>query len=564
MLLPDSQLKQLVAQKGLVNEKVLEEVSELAKNSSISFGEALVEKEIISDENLGKLTAEFLKYPFVTLGKISIPDEIVHVIPERFAKKQNVIPFGRDKDGIKVAMSDPSNNHVLEMIAKKTNENITAYLATEKDIHNTLHIYRKNLQKTFDSLLKEEIGRTNTTDSDEAPIAKIVDLLIEYAYEDKASDIHIEPEEKNSVVRFRIDGILHNVLYVPKILNDRIITRIKVLAKLRTDEHMGPQDGKIRIAVDHDNLDLRVSILPVVDGEKAVLRLLTSSVEHLSLLDLGMNEKDLKKVTEAYSKPYGMILSTGPTGAGKTTAIYAILKILNTKEKNITTIEDPVEYRIKGVNQIQVNTKANLTFANGLRSILRQDPNIIFVGEIRDTETAAIAVNAALTGHLVLSTLHTNDAATALPRLIDMRVEPFLVASTVNVIIAQRLLRRICEMCRTQTSIRSEELATHIPPEIITKNFGPESEIKTYIGKGCKLCHYTGYKGRVGIFEVLEVTKDIKKLIIEKQDSDVIARTAINEGMTTMLDDGLKRVSQGITTIEEVLRVIKVEDQYEN
>ncbi len=558
MIIPDEQLRQLLLQKGLVSEKTLSDVADLAKSSDLSFSEALIEKDVISDESLGRIIADFIKIPFVSLSKIAIPEEVFHLLPEKVARKQKVIPFAQDLNGIKLAIADPGNKDIVNLLAKKTGLPVIPYLATQRDIYNTLHIYRKGLQKTFDNLIAKEIGPNSVLASDEAPIAKIVDLLIDYAYQDKASDIHIEPEEKNSLVRFRIDGILHDVLYMPKNLHDRVITRIKVLSKLRTDEHLSPQDGQIRMKFEENTIDLRVSILPVVDGEKAVLRLL-SSYQHLSLSDLGMSEKDLKKVTNAFKKPYGMLLSTGPTGSGKTTSIYAILKILNTREKNITTIEDPVEYRIKRVNQIQVNTKTNLTFANGLRSILRQDPNIIFVGEIRDNETAAIAVNAALTGHLVLSTLHTNDAATTLPRLIDMKVEPFLVASTVNLIVAQRLVRGICEMCRTQTVICKEELAKHLPLEIISKYFGNAQNIKVYQGKGCKLCHNTGYKGRVGIFEVLEITKRIKQLITDKSDSDLIAKIAQEEGMTPMLEDGLEKVARGITTLEEVLRVTKVE-----
>ncbi|EKD32175.1 MAG: hypothetical protein ACD_77C00158G0001, partial [uncultured bacterium] len=380
------------------------------------------------------------------------------------------------------------------------------------------------------------------------------------AYRDKASDIHIEPQEKESLVRFRIDGILHDVLHIDKKLHDRIATRIKVISRLRTDEHLSAQDGKMRMLIDDENLDLRVSIIPIADGEKVVLRLLSSRSREYSLLDLGMNEGDLKKVTVAINKSYGMILSTGPTGSGKTTSIYAILKILNTREKNITTIEDPVEYRIEGVNQIQVNVKTNLTFANGLRSILRQDPNVIFVGEIRDSETAGIAVNAALTGHLVLSTLHTNDAATALPRLIDMQVEPFLVASTVNIIIGQRLVRKICESCKVETSIKRSEVLKNIPEEIILKHFFNQKEdLNVFQGKGCKMCHHTGYAGRIGIFEVIGVSEKIRRLITEKSNSDVISRQAISEGMTTMLDDGLDKVAKGLTTAEEVIRVTKVE-----
>lgn len=559
MIISDDQLKSLILGNNLATEAKLAEISEFAKNSDISLADALIEKDIVSDENLGQLIANYLKLPFINLAKISIPSEVVRIIPEKIARKQKVIPFSRDEYGIKLAMVDPGNTTIQEMISKKTGEKIIPYLVTERDIFSSFHIFRKELQKTYEGLFSEEIGKTGNLMTDEAPIAKIVDLLIDFAYQDKASDIHIEPEEKNSLVRFRIDGILHDVLFLPKNLHERIISRIKVLSKLRTDEHLAPQDGKIRMKLDEENLDLRVSIIPMADGEKAVLRLLSSHFRQFSLLDLGMQEKDLRKVTNATSKSYGMILSTGPTGSGKTTTIYAILKILNTREKNITTIEDPVEYRIKGVNQIQTNPKTNLTFASGLRSILRQDPNIVFVGEIRDSETAGIAVNAALTGHLVLSTLHTNDAATALPRLIDMKVEPFLVASTVNIIIAQRLVRKICEMCKTINVMPTSELSKHIPIEIIKKNFGDTEKIDTYVGKGCQICHEIGYAGRVGVFEVLEVTKDIRKLITEKNDADVIAHAATAEGMTTMLDDGLQKVAKGITTIEEVLRVTKVE-----
>ncbi len=458
-------------------------------------------------------------------------------------------------------MVDPANIEIQNTISKKTGMRVTPYLTTEADIENTFRIYKRELQVTFEDLLRKEVGQIDASRlSDEAPIEKIVNLLIEFAYQDKSSDVHIEPEEKDTLVRFRIDGILHDVLFLPKGFHDRIISRIKILSKLRTDEHLSAQDGKMRIKLEEEDLDIRVSILPIADGEKAVLRLLASRFRQFSLTDLGMNDQDLKKVTSAYNRSFGgMVLSTGPTGSGKTTTIYSVLKILNTREKNITTIEDPIEYRIKGVNQIQVNPKTNLTFANGLRSILRQDPNVVFVGEIRDSETAGIAVNAALTGHLVLSTLHTNDAATALPRLIDMGVEPFLVASTVNIIIAQRLVRKICDMCKVSYSMAVTDLIHNLPQEVIKKHFGEKHEILVYRGQGCKVCHSTGYTGRVGIFEVLEVTKSIRKLIIEKNDSDVITKKAVEEGMTTMLDNGLDKVIGGITTIEEVFRATKVE-----
>jgi len=558
MLLPDDQIKVLLLKSGGVSEQAMQELVSFAANARISLQEAVIEKDTITDEALGHLIADSLRVPFVNLRTMSIPEDVFRIVPERVARKFKVVAFEKGSDGIKIAASDTASKLLLEMIAKKTGQKVFSYFATERDIENKMQQYRKDLQQTFDELLQEEISST-TNLADEAPIAKIVDLLITYAYRDKASDIHIEAEEKDSLIRFRIDGILHDVLFLDKKLHERVVARIKVLSRLRTDEHLSAQDGKMRMMVDDENLDLRVSIIPITEGEKVVLRLLSSHFRQFSLVDLGMNEIDLKKVNAAMNKSYGMILSTGPTGSGKTTSIYAILKILNTREKNITTIEDPVEYRMQGVNQIQVNTKSGLTFAAGLRSILRQDPNIIFVGEIRDSETAGIAVNAALTGHLVVSTLHTNDSATALPRLVDMKVEPFLVASTVNVIVAQRLVRKICDSCKAQLTVRRVDIVKNLPEESISKRFGKKTDLIVYQGKGCKVCHFTGYAGRIGIFEVLEMTESIRRLIAEKNDSDVIVKKAIEEGMTTMLDDGLNKVQQGATTIEEVLRVTKVE-----
>ena len=559
MYLDPDKLVELLKKNGLITDEKITDVLSFAKNSRLSIEEALIEKDIITDEQLGMLIADYYSIPFVSLSKLSIPDDIARIVPERVARKQKIVAFDRDETGIKLAMADPSNKELQTMVARKTGMKIIPYFATERDIYDVLRVYKKDLQKTFDTFIKDHLEKSGRIILNDAPVGEIVDAIINYGYHDNASDIHIEPQEKNSLVRFRIDGVLHDVLEFPKALHDQIVTRIKVLSRLRTDEHLAPQDGKMRMSVDIDEIDIRVSILPISDGEKIVLRLLTSRLKLFSLVDLGMNETDLKKVNNAYSKSFGMILSTGPTGSGKTTSIYAVLKVLNTREKNITTIEDPVEYRIKGVNQINVNPKTNLTFASGLRSILRQDPNIVFVGEIRDGETAGIAVNAALTGHLVLSTLHTNDAATTLPRLIDMKVEPFLVASTVNVIIGQRLVRKICEMCKASLEIETNDLKKNLSESIIKKHFGENEKIRLYQGKGCKVCHDTGYAGRLGVFEVLELTKEIKRLIVERSDSDILLKKAIEEGMTTMLEDGLDKTVKGLTTIEEVMRVTKVE-----
>jgi len=348
MLLPDEQIKTILFRAG-TDQKTLDDLVTFTKDARISLQDAAIEKDVITDERLGLLISGHIKFPFISLSKITIPESLFRIVPERLARKYKVIAFSRDKDGIKLAMSDPTDLHFQEMIIKKTEQRVTPYLATERDIQNTLQVYRKDLKKSFDELLQSEISK-NASDIGDAPIAKIVDLLITYAYRDKASDIHIEPEEKDLLIRFRIDGILHDALYLDKKLHERILTRIKILSRLRTDEHLSAQDGKIRLVVDEDNLDLRVSIIPLTEGENAVLRLLSSHYRQFSLLDLGMNERDLKKVTTAIDKSNGMILSTGPTGSGKTTTIYALLKILNTREKNITTIEDPVEYKIQRVN----------------------------------------------------------------------------------------------------------------------------------------------------------------------------------------------------------------------
>lgn len=559
MLLPDEILADLVKKAGLVDAAKLGLAQDHVKKANTTLEEAFLEKGIMTDEQLGQVVASYYKLPFVLLAKVTIPEDVFGLIPTPVARKQKMVVFARDTTSVKVAMTNPEKKEILEMLAKKTGQKIIPHYATFRDIQYVLRQFKKDLQIEIDNLLKEDIGH-RTGVLEDPPVARIVDLLIDSAYEEKASDVHIEPQEENSLIRFRIDGLLQDVVTVSKVLHDRVITRIKVLSNLRTDEHLAAQDGKMRIPLEEENLDIRVSILPIAEGEKAVLRLLSSRSRQYTLSNLGMNDIDLQKVYNAYSKSYGMILSTGPTGSGKTTSIYSILKILNTREKNITTVEDPVEYRIHGANQVQVNVKTNLTFANGLRSILRQDPNIIFVGEIRDSETASIAVNAALTGHLVVSTLHTNDAATAIPRLTDMKVEPFLVASTVTVVVAQRLVRHVCDNCKVPFDVSYEEMIKNFPPEVIKRNLGTaKKSIKAYKGKGCKVCRNTGYIGRIGLFEVLEVSKNIRQLITQKSDADVIAKAAIEEGMKTMLDDGIAKIISGMTTIEEVLRVTKAE-----
>lgn len=418
-------------------------------------------------------------------------------------------------------------------------------------------------QATQETVSQVAVQKELAHPAGEVSIIKLVDGLITSAYESRASDIHLDPEEEALNVRFRIDGVLHHIYTLPKEIHPEVISRIKVLSGLRTDEHQSPQDGRIKFTTlgastkgskqGTLSFDIRVSIVPTYHGENGVLRLLAEQGQSHELESIGLTERDLKILQRAITFSYGMILVTGPTGSGKTTTLYTMLKKLNVPEVSIITIEDPIEYSLKNVNQIQVNPQTELTFAKGLRSVLRQDPNIIMVGEIRDEETAGIAVNAALTGHLLLSTLHTNDAATTLPRLLDMKVEPFLIASTVNVAIGQRLVRRICESCKKAKELSSAEMES-------LKNSLPQgANVKTktfYYGEGCEACASSGYMGRIGIYEVLEVTQSIKTAITEQKSSDYIEEIARKEGMTTMAEDGLRKAEAGITSIEEVLRVM--------
>ena len=559
MIITNERLKNLIEQLDLVTKDRLEAAYKFAEKNHKPLAEVLVESDLTSDDHLGQIIADEMGFDFVDLDKAVIEDDVLNLVPKVMAKAQKIIPFARSNDGIKLAMVNPGNLTAIHLLEKKTGQPIIPYLTTQENITNALVRYQKGIQKEFNEIIQENISQAKKgLQAEDLPIIKIVDTIIQYAYENKASDIHLEPREEKTLVRFRIDGILHDIIDLPKIVHDLMVTRIKILAKLRTDEHRSAQDGKIRFKLDEENLDIRVSIIPIVEGEKVVMRLLAERSRQFSLEDLGLDAPDLVKLKKEYAKPYGMILATGPTGSGKTTTLYGILKILNRREVNISTIEDPVEYDIEGVNQIQVDPKTNLTFASGLRSILRQDPNIIMVGEIRDEETADIAINSAMTGHLVLSTLHTNDAPTALPRFLEMKIEPFLIASTVNVIIAQRLVRKICSQCIVSEQISLNQLKNKFSSELIEKYLGKEKkEVRIYHGKGCPVCSQTGYSGRVGIFEVLVINEAIRQLIMRRANADEIRQQAVKDGMKTMIEDGMNKVLAGITTIEEVLRATK-------
>ena len=556
---PDK-IKDFLVGAGFVSEEDFESAKQETEKSGRSIQDILVERELVADEDLGRLIAEDMGANFINLRKEAISEEIIKIIPELVAKNQEIIAFGKTEEGLKVAMTDPGNLEIIEWLERKTGERLIVFYATSLDVKGALKHYRKELKMAFEDIIKEQVERAKdiSVKSEAVPIIKLVDTLIEYAYENRSSDIHIEPLSDKTLIRFRIDGVLHNVLTLPKKIHGFIVTRIKVLSQLRTDEHFTAQDGKFTVKTDEARFDIRVSVVPVSEGENIVMRILSEKARQFDLESLGLAGESLKRVKNAIKKPYGMILSTGPTGSGKTTTLYAILKILNKPAINICTIEDPVEYDIEGVSQIQVNSKTGLTFARGLRSIVRQDPDIIMVGEVRDDETAAIAVNSAMTGHLVLSTMHANTAATNIPRLTDMGVEPFLVASSVNIIIAQRLLRKICVKCRASREIGPAELKEiGFSEPLIKKILKGKDKAMVYRGDGCKSCAHTGYSGRIGIFEILEMNEEIRKLVLMKSAADDIQEQAVKDGMALMIEDAIEKVLAGLTTIKEIIRVIR-------
>lgn len=563
MSLDVAALHQILLKSGSIKPEELNKWAEEAKSNKRDLASVVVEEKLLTLEQLGGILAKYFQVPFVDLIDKDIDQEALEQIPPEVAKRRRVICYRSDpKEGLWIATDDPQANRLfVQLLAKKNGKQAQISYTTAASIDQALTHYTVNFQKYFERFLRDDDSFVIRTTVHDPPVKKLVDQLIEVAHDQNASDIHIEPREDDFLVRFRIDGMLHDIFTLPKYLLDRVVTRIKVLSRLRTDQHLAAQDGKMTMMLNDDRLDLRISIIPVAEGEKVVARLLTSKARSYSLEDLGFGEKDLERITNAYKQSYGMILTTGPTGSGKTTSMYSVLKLVNTRELNITSIEDPIEYRLPGANQVQVNVKTNLTFADGLRSLLRQDPDVIFVGEIRDNETASIAVNAALTGHLVLSTLHTNNAATTLPRLFDMEVEPFLVASTVRVIIGQRLVRKICAHCQEEEELSLGDLAKRLFIEKMPANIEAKSgKVSTFKGKGCRFCHQTGYLGRIGIYEVLTISKAIRDLVTKRADSDLIHDQAVKEGMTTMFEDGVQKILQGMTTIEEVLRVTRTDE----
>lgn len=564
-------VEDILAEKGLLSPDQISAIKFEHVNTGRAAETIITERNYVSSADLTQARAELIHVPFVDLSNISIPAPILDLIPQPVAEKYHLIPFGKEDDFLQVAMADPLDLQVIEFIEKRAGTKVRPYMAETSDIRKSIaEQYGKSLGTEVSAAL-EEAGQASKKLEEQlknidsvvetlrdAPVSRIVSTLLEYAVKTRASDVHIEPEGDKTRVRYRIDGILQERLTLPSKVHNSVISRIKILSDLKIDEHRLPQDGRFKVAVGEVEVDLRVSTLPTVFGEKVVIRLLKEKGRVMSLADLGLTGISLKRVDDNLRRPFGIMLVTGPTGSGKTVTLASCLTKVSTVRVNIVTLEDPVEIQIPGANQVQVNPQAGLTFASGLRSILRQDPNIVMVGEIRDQETAELAIHAALTGHLVFSTLHTNNAASALPRLLDMGVEAYLLISTVNCVIAQRLVRIICGYCKTSLEFPKEVL------EQVKKTLGPlfDQKVKVlggkilqYRGKGCDRCGNSGYSGRTGVFETLVMSERLGRMTLEHRPSSELNQQAVEEGMATLLQDGFLKVLDGITTVEEVLRV---------
>jgi type IV pilus assembly protein PilB len=665
MRISDSELKKLLAESGKINAKALADAETAAKQTRDTLLSTILKRKLVSEADLTKLYAKTIEVPFVDLKDREIPREILMKIPERIARKYQMVLFGMEDNKLQLAMADPEDFQAADFIEKQTGAPIKLYIATQGDILGTIDQYKGNIDTEITKAIKDssasEEDKGNEVSArdiaEDAPIAKTVNIILEYAMRSRASDIHIEPRETVVQVRYRIDGVLRETMTLPRNILAAVVSRIKILSNLKIDEHRIPQDGRFKFTLGSKTIALRVSTLPIMDGEKVVMRLLDESSRALSLEELGFEGHGLDIIRRGLKKPHGMTLVTGPTGSGKSTTLYSILSAMNTPGVNISTVEDPVEYRIQGVNQTQVNPKAGMTFSTGLRALLRQDPNVIMVGEIRDGETADLAVQAALTGHVVLSTLHTNNAATTLPRLLDMGIEPFLIASTVNTVIGQRLVRRLCPVCRVtfvpegqaledlknqfqveatlkhyrdiggqtgsvkpaeekpgiietgghghkrqkvinpihaiemdksildkiasdpniinrsakeaaqETSAPSPTTVAQVAPAASAQPASAQIDPKQLKAgefmlykpgaSGCEDCGGQGYQGRMGIYEVLEGNETVQKLITTHATSEEIQAAAIRDGMLTMQQDGFLKALQGITTVEEILRVTK-------
>lgn len=590
MRISDATIEELLRNNGQLTDDQITALRDEQVKTRRPLQDLVIRHEILDDKALTELYAQYADIPFVEIDPRDITSEDLALIPERTARQYNAIVFKIEDETKHLAMEDPDDVQAVNFLTKQIGNDIKLYIATRDNILRALDSYRGDVDKELSEVIevqKDEGGDTDQVSeediSEDSPVAQTVNLLLEYAIRSSASDIHIEPREDFVQVRYRIDGVLQEVNRLPKAVLNALISRIKILSNLKIDERRVPQDGRFKITIGGRTYALRVSTLPVADGEKVVMRILDESDTALTLERLGFWGNSLRIVNEAITQPHGMVLVTGPTGSGKSTTLFSILTILNKQSVNISTVEDPVEYKISGVNQTQVNPKAGMNFANGLRALLRQDPNIIMVGEVRDSETANLAIQAALTGHLVFSTLHTNNASTTLPRLLDMNIEPFLIASTIRAVVAQRLVRRLCTACRVSYTPTAEEqlevmhafgfngvaplhtLESEAVGEGVGAGIGEglssseENIIRLWkaADEGCSECGNTGYKGRIGIYEALENTNGIQKLIVGNATSATIQSQAVKEGMVTMQTDGLIKALRGETSIEEILRATR-------
>ena len=584
MHIEEKKLKEFILDSGLVSRDDYENTENEIKKSGLNIEKALISKNLITDDDMRRIKAYILGIPFVDLKGQKIDFEILSMIPEPIARKNNIIAFNKKEGSLEVAMLNTDDLTAIEFVKKKVGLKILPRLTDNESVKNAILQYQKSLKAEFGDLIQKEALSLKTLaeeDSEQAvegqegnlkkmaeemPVVRIVDTLLKHAIIQNASDIHIERLENQVLVRYRIDGLLHDAMVLPKNVGESITARIKVLSNLKLDEKRLPQDGRFKVEMNREKVSFRVSIIPTHFGEKTVMRLLREDVSGFTLEGIGFHGEGLERIHYATKQANGMILTTGPTGSGKTTTLYTILDILNTPDVNISTIEDPIEYQMSRINQTQVKPEIGFTFSNGLRSLVRQDPDIIMVGEIRDNETASLAINASLTGHLVLSTLHTNSAAGAIPRLIDMKSEPFLLVSTINVIIAQRLVRRLCSAKEKYLLSKSELMAlkknadmdrvlVFLKEEKIVSEKDSWETISFYKPKLSSECA-DGYSGRAGIHEVLKISTPIRDLIMKGGTAEEIEKQAKAEGMMTMIEDGIFKAVQGITTIEEVLRVV--------
>ncbi|UNK16087.1 Flp pilus assembly complex ATPase component TadA [Paenibacillus sp. N3/727] len=546
---PHKRLGDLLIEAGLITNEQLETALR-EKKANQKIGETLLQLGFISEQRLIEVLEFQLGIPYVSLFKYPIDTKLLNIVPKETAERNKLIPLKKENNKLFVAMADPMDFYAIDDLRLSTGFQIEVVIATKEDIQKSINKYYSLVDNMDDLLgmgLKSKDKEEDTVTDENSPVVKLVNQMILVGYQQRASDIHIDPREAEVVVRYRVDGILRTEQKFPKNMLSMIVARIKIMSNLNITEFRVPQDGRIKIIMDGNAVDLRISTLPTVYGEKVVMRILDLGSSAIDLKRMNFHPTNYERFVQMIDKPTGIVLITGPTGSGKSSTLYSALSQLNTPDVNIITVEDPVEYRLEGVNQVQVNANTGMTFAKGLRAILRQDPNIVMVGEIRDTETAEISVRASLTGHLVLSTIHTNDAISTITRLIDMGIEPFLVAASLSGVVAQRLVRRICQECKT----------IHMPTnreQEIFENRGLQVDTIAR-GKGCGACNMTGYKGRIAIHEILVIDDEIRRMIMNNRSIEEIRQIAVNKGTIFLLDDGLMKVKEGYTTTEEVLRV---------